>query len=139
MSKWKGAESLTDCCNSAASLLASAPSGTNTMPGLVQNWPAPSVNEACRPAGKAFGALPQRAGQNENGIGAAHLRIKRNGFRARGGDVHQVRPASREPVKPPAFTSGCCINAVPMRLPPPNRARKLPPANCISRTAFRTA
>ena len=70
------------------------------MPGLVQNWPAPRVNDACRPAAILASPLAQGSGKNENRVGAAHLGIKRDRLRTRGGDVHQdsARLArSREP------------------------------------------
>src|ERR1700685_4011000 len=46
VSKWNVPESLTDSRSLRTNAEASATAGRKTSPGLVQNWPAPRVNDA---------------------------------------------------------------------------------------------
>src|SRR5215472_6385127 len=58
-------------------------------------------------SGNFLGPFPQRAGQDEDWVRAAHLRIERNRLGAYAATSIRILPAARDPVKPPARTSGC--------------------------------
>ncbi len=55
----------------------------------MQNWPAPSVKEPKSPDDDLARLLAQRAGKNEDGIGAAHLRKAGNWLGTLCGQIHQ--------------------------------------------------
>ena len=80
--------------------------GTSTRPGLVQNWPAPRVKEACRPVATALPRLLQGAGQNEYGIYASHFGVARDRLRAGGGQLHQGGTAGKGSGKRDGFDGG---------------------------------
>ena len=111
------------CALPAASATAStsrspaSPAGTNTSPGLVQNWPTPRVKEAASPAPicsarSAAAASVTTTGLREpsspwNGIGLGRAAAASN----------SARPPGMEPVNPAALTSGCLISSTPASKP----------------------
>ena len=77
----------------------SGESATKTMPGLVQNWPAPRVNEPKRLCASAAGPLRNAPGRDEYRIAAGHLGEAGDGIGTGSGDVHEGTACAEEPVK----------------------------------------
>ena len=110
----------------SANSLACAPAITKAMPGLVQNCPAPMVNEAAQPWASAparvciaFGR--QNIGLTEpnspkNGIGSGRLMHRLN----------KALPPAKDPVNPTARISGCCTTCAPTSCVLPCKKEKTP-------------
>ena len=89
------------------------------MPGLVQNWPAPSVNDPNRFCASWLGALRSAPGSTKPGF-PLDISVKQG--MGTGRAAHRsisVRPAFSEPVNDIAHTSGCLTSAAPTSLPEP--------------------
>src|SRR5579859_2019088 len=98
---------------------ASGACGTMTMPGLVQNWPAPRVTELNRFCASCWGALSSAPGNTKTGL-PLDISVKQGMGTGRAAHTSiSVRPALSEPVNAIAHTSGCLTSAAPTSLPDP--------------------
>ena len=139
VSSLNSGETVTSSRTRFRNTLSSVPCGRKTMPGFVQNWPAPSVKEPCSPSAIASPRSRNAPGRTKTGL--VLLISAKNGIGSGRDEQRSISalPAAREPVKPPAFTSGCFTSADPMREPGPNSSEKAPSGSPHSRTLSRTA
>src|SRR5713101_7401907 len=125
VSKLNGFDSWTSFCRLAIKGSSLTPSGRNTMPGLVQNCPAPIVKDACSPLAMASEFSRSAPGKIKTGL---VLLISANTGMGSGrvaATSMRVLPPLRDPVNPTAFTSGCLTSAIPTLLPESNRSVQL--------------
>ena len=88
------------------------------MPGLVQNWPAPMVNDPAQPA--PIPAPRAVTASGSRNIGLTEPSSPKNGIGS-GRAAHRsnsARPPRKDPVKPTARITGFCTKAAPTALPP---------------------
>ena len=111
---------------SATSESASALRGRNTSPGLVQNWPTPSVNEREEAGGDLRAARVQRLGQHEDGVHAAHLHEARDRLGPCRCPLHQRLAGRKRAGKSNGLYLGCSTSAVPISAPGPKSSAKTP-------------
>ncbi|MNN27414.1 hypothetical protein D3C81_1409490 [compost metagenome] len=127
--------------DAAASRNRSRPSlsTASTRPGLVQNWPAPSVSEPAKAVPMASARLASALGNSSTGL---MLLISANtgigAGRAAAIAISAVPPA-REPVKPTARMRGSATRPWPTSRPASNSSEKVPSGRSSSATACWTA
>src|ERR1044072_7392085 len=80
-------------------LSASGPSTTTAIPGLVQNWPAPSVSEPDQPEPIASARAGGAAGSRNIGLTLPSPQKKEIGSGRGAHRSKSPRPPAREPVK----------------------------------------
>ena len=105
--------------------------GRKTMPGLVQNWPAPRVKEPKRLWASAAGPLRSAPGRMKTGL-PLDISVKQGmGSGRAAARSMSARPARSEPVKATARMSGCLTSAAPISKPESKSMEKTP--GCRSR------
>ncbi len=133
-----------DPCNHLPQLLGKGPGlgallDRNTIPGFVQNCPAPSVKDACSPA--TMPSPRSRSAPGSTNTGLVLLISPKNGMGSGREAARSISalPALRDPVKPTALTKGCVTRAPPTCVPLSNNKEKTPSGRPHFRTLARIA
>ncbi len=111
------------CCRKASVV---SPRTANTRPGLVQNWPTPSVKDSVRPCASASVRVRSASGSSTSGF---RLLISANtgmGLSRRAATSNSALPAACEPVKPTAAAAGWRTSDWPSVAPPPCNIENTP-------------
>ena len=106
-----------------------------TSPGLVQNWPTPSVIEPTKPAAIASARSASASGNRKTGLRLLISAKTGIGSGRAAAASHNARPAACEPVKPTARVVGCFTSAIPISLPAPCSIEKVPAGRPQASTA----
>ncbi len=123
------------CSRRAAANAGACASSANTTPGLVHCWPPNRVKELCSPAATAGPRSARAPGSTKTGLVLPISAYTGMGALRRAAMSISARPPRNDPVKPTAFTSGCCTRAEPISRPWSNSSEKTPPGRPDSRTA----
>ncbi len=91
----------------------SGPSIPMTMPGLVQNWPAPSVSDPTNAAPSSAAASDSRPGSRKTGLTALISAKTGIGTGRDAAAATSASPTRREPVKATAAMAGWVTSSTP--------------------------